>query len=152
MKTIHVRATQATVEGSHSTTAPQNPRRRQNNRATAMPDGLVVHRFGAFEFDAQSRSLSHQQTSVRLSMPQRAILAHLLSHAGAIVPRDALTDAGWPGSAVNDNSLDVAIHRLRFVLGKGGVVIETIYQKGYRFAAAVDRVERQVRGPLDVQI
>src|SRR3954470_482993 len=115
-----------------------------------MPDGLVVHRFGAFEFDPQSRSLSHQQTSVRLSMPQRAILAHLLSHAGAIVPRDALTDAGWPGSAVNGNSLDVAICRLRFVLEKGGVFIETVRSEGYRFVAPVDRVER--RGPLDVQL
>src|SRR3954471_12167116 len=117
-----------------------------------MPDGLVVHRFGAFEFDPQSRSLSHQQTSVRLSMPQGAILAHLLSHAGAIVSREALTHAGWPGSAVNGNSLDVAIHRLRFVLGKGGVFIETVPLEGYRFVAPVDRVERQVRGPLDVQL
>jgi len=56
------------------------PRRRRDSRAAAMPEGLVVYRFGACEFDPESRSLFRADTRVRLSLPQQAILAHLLSH------------------------------------------------------------------------
>jgi DNA-binding winged helix-turn-helix (wHTH) protein len=76
-----------------------------------MPDGLVVYRFGAFEFNPESRSLSRADARVTLPAPQAAILAHLLSHSGAVVPKDKLIDAGWPGLAVAENSLNQAVHR-----------------------------------------
>jgi len=96
-----------------------------------MADRMVVYRFGPFEFDAHSRGLFRERMPLRLSMPQGAILAHLLSHAGTLVPKGTLTEAGWHSLAVSDGSLDVAIHRLRKVLGADRVYIETVPHQGY---------------------
>lgn len=64
-----------------------------------MPDGLVVYRFGAFEFDSESCGLSSraQSRDVTLPAPQAAILAYLLAHAGPPISKDALIQAGLAG-------------------------------------------------------
>jgi non-specific serine/threonine protein kinase len=80
---------------------------------------VVVHRFGPFELDPASRELFRGQKSVRLSSPQSAILTHLVTHAGVVVSKERLIEAGWGGMAVSENSLDQAISRLRKVLGDG---------------------------------
>src|SRR4051794_26299598 len=104
-----------------------------------MPEGLVFYRFGAFEFDPESRSLSRGDARVTLSAPQAAILAHLLSHAGALVTKDALTEAAWPGLAVGEDSLSQVIHRLRKALAGNTTYIETVPHHGYRFVVPVER-------------
>ena len=61
---------------------------------------------------------------------QRALLAELLLHRGAVLPRDHLVDALWdepPSSA--RSSLQVYVHGLRRVLGNDR--IET-HGDGYR--------------------
>ena len=106
---------------------------------------VPVYRFGPFGFDPPSRQLSRNGKPVRLSAPQSAILALLLSKAGTIVRREELLDAGWGRAAINDNSLNQVITRLRQLLSegeKGASWIETIPQEGYRFTAAVQHAAR----------
>ena len=82
-----------------------------------------------------------------LPAPQAAILAHLLSHSGAVVPKDPLIEAGWPGLAIAENSLNQAIHRLRKVLGTDAIYIETVPFHKFRFVAPVERAVREVGRP-----
>ncbi len=118
--------------------------------------GAVVHRFGPFELDPASRQLYCDQKPVRLSSPQSAILTLLVSNAGVTVTREDLINAGWGGAAINDNSLNQAMVRLRQLLsgGQQGVTyIETLPQEGYRFTAAVQKAERSRRNTvLDTEL
>lgn len=111
----------------------------------------VNYRFGRFELDPASGRLFRDQARVRLTGPQLAILAHLVANAGVVVSKDALLDIGWGGLAVAPNSLDQAIHRLRKL--QPAAYIETRHSHGYRFAAVVERVDREIaEGPLDAQL
>jgi DNA-binding winged helix-turn-helix (wHTH) protein len=117
---------------------------------------MIVHRFGPFELDPASRALFREHQRVRLPSPQAAILAHLVTHAGVVISKETLIDAGWEGVAVSDNSLDQAISRLRKLLGDGrkhATYIETIPQQGYRFTARVERSTRDgIDAPLETQL
>ena len=65
------------------------------------------------------------------------MLLALLRHAGEIVTKDELLEAGWPGRVVSENSLAKAISRLRQALGEDGDAIRVVHGYGYRLAAAV---------------
>src|SRR5688572_9445205 len=107
---------------------------------------MVVHRFGPFELDLASGRLFRGDRRVPLSGPQAAILVKLVSHAGEVVPKDALLEAAWGAISVQDNSIDKALSDVRRALGETRIhrtYIETLRHKGYRFAAAVQRTERQ---------
>jgi DNA-binding winged helix-turn-helix (wHTH) protein/Flp pilus assembly protein TadD len=110
-----------------------------------MPSGTVVQCFGPFELDPGSGRLFRGPTRVRLSDPQAAILLRLVAHAGQVVSKASLVEAGWGAVAVGDNSLDQAMSRLRKSLGQtagGACYIETVPNRGYRFAASVERSVR----------
>jgi DNA-binding winged helix-turn-helix (wHTH) protein len=121
-----------------------------------MPSGSSVYRFGPFEFDAPRGRLFWGPTRVPLSDPQAAILVQLVSHAGEVVSKHTLANAAWRDSAVTDNSLDQAISRLRKTLGSGQDgrrYIETVPNRGYRFAAVIERAQRHdPDAPLDAQL
>ena len=55
----------------------------------------------------------------------------LIDRFGAVVSRDALARAGWPGGAPGRNALDVHVLRLRRRLAPIGVRIRTIRSRGY---------------------
>jgi DNA-binding winged helix-turn-helix (wHTH) protein len=110
-----------------------------------MPGGCSVYRFGPFELDAPGGRLFRGAPRVPLPDSHIAILLRLVSDAGAVVSKDTLLDAAWRGTAVTDNSLKKAISRLRMALGDGqdgARYIETIPNRGYRFAATVERTHR----------
>jgi DNA-binding winged helix-turn-helix (wHTH) protein/Flp pilus assembly protein TadD len=114
-------------------------------RADGMRTGTVVQCFGPFELDPASGRLFQGQTRVRLSDPQAAILLRLVAHAGQVVSKEALVEAGWGTVAVGGNSLDQSMSRLRKRLGQttgGACYIETVPNQGYRFAASVERSVR----------
>ena len=121
-----------------------------------MPGGTVVHRFGPFELEPASGRLFRGRTRVPLSDTQAAILVQLVSNVGEVVARDALIQAAWGNTAVTPNSLEQTIRRLRQALNggtNGAVYIETRNSVGYRFAAAVERAERDSPpASLDEQI
>src|SRR6185295_18445052 len=109
-----------------------------------MPGGCSVYRFGPFELDAPRGRLFRGATRVRVRESQFAILLRLVSHAGEIVAKDDLVNSAWR-TAVTDNSLDQAISRLRKILGStadGMQYIETVPNRGYRFAVPDERAQR----------
>src|SRR5262245_3194674 len=109
-----------------------------------MPGGDSVYRFGAFELDAPRRRLF--RGAIRLQLPDShlALLLNLVVHAGEVVSKDALAAAAWPDTAVTDNSVDQAVSRLRKILdGQHRTrYIETVPNRGYRFAGTVERAQR----------
>src|SRR3989442_254060 len=110
-----------------------------------MPSGTVVQCFGPFELDPGSGRLLRGPTRVRLSDPQAAILLRVRAPAGQVVSKASLVEAGWGTVAVGDNSLDQAMSRLRKSLRQtagGACYIETVPNRGYRFAASVERSVR----------
>ena len=121
-----------------------------------MAGGIVVHRFGPFELDRASGRLFRGRRRVALSDTQAAILVQLVSNVGEVVSREALIEAAWGNTAVTENSLRQAIRRLRQALGdgrKGAIYIETLRTRGFRFAAAVARGQREAaRVPLEAQL
>lgn len=121
-----------------------------------MAGGIVVHRFGPFELDPASGRLFRGQQRVPLSDTQSAILVQLVASAGEVVARDALIQTAWGNTAVTENSLGQAIRRLRQALGggpSGALYIETLTNHGYRFAAEVERAERDApAASLEAQI
>jgi Transcriptional regulatory protein, C terminal len=94
-------------------------RRRTDNDAGAVPllDDDGVLRVG-------DRWVSLPPVEARLT---RA----LLERFGAVVSRDALAQAGWPGGSPGRNALDVHVLRLRRRLSPLRLAIRTVRSRGY---------------------
>ena len=76
------------------------------------------------------------------------ILGVFVERAGDLVSKDELIAAVWPGTVVEDSNLTVQISALRRVVDNGrseGSYIQTVAGRGYRFTAAVTRVEANAR-------
>lgn len=69
--------------------------------------------------------------------PVEARLANaMVVRYGAVVGRDALRRATWPGSSPGRNVLDVHVLRLRRRLAPLGLAIRTVRSRGYMLEAA----------------
>lgn len=64
----------------------------------------------------------------------------LLDRLGAVVSRDALAQAGWPGGAPGRNALDVHVLRLRRRIDDLGLRIRTVRSRGYLLELARSEV------------
>jgi len=68
----------------------------------------------------------------------------LIEHHGEVLSKAEIMAAVWPNMAVEDGNLTLQISALRRVLDHGraaGSCIQTVARRGYRFAAAVTRIE-----------
>lgn len=91
--------------------------------------------------DSQSTQNSHDLPSTLISLAKTSgantneisILETLLANEGRIVPREVLLKECWKGRVVTDNSLNVAIKKLRDMLSLHGYkdIITTITKQGY---------------------
>lgn len=105
-----------------------------------MPSGTGLT-FGAFRLDADSGQLYGEGKPVSLTPKAFAVLQHLATRPGRLVPKDELLDAVWPGVFVGDAVLKVSIREIRRALGDDSQAprfIETAHRRGYRFIAAVE--------------
>ena len=98
------------------------------------------YRFGPFRLNTETRVLLRGGDMVPL--PPKAVdtLLVLLLDAGQPVHKDALIQAVWPDTFVEENNLAHHISVLRKALGDGEggkSYIETIPKRGYRFAGDV---------------
>jgi TolB-like protein len=96
----------------------------------------TIHTFGPFRLDADAETLFHGTEPTVLGQRAVALLRVLLERPGEPVSKDALTEAGWPGRAIEDSNLTVQIAALRriFEEGAGGAGwIETLPRRGYRY-------------------
>lgn len=101
-------------------------------------------RFGDFRLYPTEHLLLREQTPLSLAPKAFDILLYLLQNSGHLVKRDALMEAIWPDSFVEETNITVNISLLRKTLGSmpdGQPYIETVPRKGYRFNAAVTEGE-----------
>src|SRR2546430_1489609 len=68
---------------------------------------------------------------VSLPPVEGRLTAALLARFGAVVSREALSQAGWPDGAPGRNALDVHVLRLRRRLAPLSLVIRTVRSRGY---------------------
>lgn len=73
---------------------------------------------------------------VSLPPVDHRLAAVLVERFGAVVSRDALAKAGWPGGSPARNALDVHVLRLRRRLAPVGLVIRTVRSRGYALERA----------------
>ena len=101
----------------------------------------MVLTFGNFEFSRSALRLTRAGKSLRLSGQPLQLLVMLLDEPGRLVTREEIRKKLWPDTTVDfDHSLDVALNRLRAVLGdsaKHAVFVETVPRVGYRFISEV---------------
>ncbi len=101
---------------------------------------VMIYTLGQFRLDTQYNLLFRGSEPVALGRRALALLRALVERPGALVSKDALIDAAWPGQAVEDSNLTVQIASLRRVFGEvsgGDRWIETMHRRGYRFIAPV---------------
>jgi DNA-binding response OmpR family regulator len=72
---------------------------------------------------------------VGLPPVEARLVGALLDRFGAVVSRESLSRAGWPGGAPGRNALDVHVLRLRRRLGPLDLAIRTIRSRGYLLEA-----------------
>jgi non-specific serine/threonine protein kinase len=94
-------------------------------------------RFGAVTLDERRAELRVGGGVVELDRSSYDVLLALLRHAGEVVTKDELLEAGWPGRVVSENSLAKAVSRLRQALAADGVALRSVHGYGYRLAASV---------------
>jgi TolB-like protein/DNA-binding winged helix-turn-helix (wHTH) protein len=105
--------------------------------------------FEAFRLDRSSRGLFRvDQAGIPAPIPigSRALdlLALLVERHGELVSKDAIMDAVWPGTAVEEGNLTVQISALRRILDRNrahGSCIQTVPGRGYRFVAPMTHSE-----------
>jgi class 3 adenylate cyclase/predicted ATPase len=101
---------------------------------------MSIHALGPFRLDTQAYLLLRDSAPVALGRRAIALLRTLVERPGALVSKDELLEAAWPGRAVEESNLPVQIAALRRVLGEapgGDRWIETMPGRGYRFIGPV---------------
>jgi two-component system, OmpR family, response regulator len=68
---------------------------------------------------------------VALPPVEARLAVAMLDRFGAVVSRDTLTRAGWPGGSSSRNALDVHVLRLRRRLAPLHLAIRTVRSRGY---------------------
>ena len=94
--------------------------------------GEELPEFKELILDRQSKTAILRGDAVDLNRQEFDLLAMLLEHRGRQLLRSQLIDEVWGfGDEVNDNTLTVAVKRLRKKLGPYGHFIKTVRGMGY---------------------
>ncbi len=103
-----------------------------------------IFAFENFALDHDDRRLRRAGEPVELSSRYFDALALLLSEQGKLVSKDRFMEEVWRGVPVTDEALTQCIKTLRRQLGDDALsprFIETVPKHGYRFIAAVERID-----------
>jgi TolB-like protein/DNA-binding winged helix-turn-helix (wHTH) protein/Flp pilus assembly protein TadD len=119
------------------------------NESMDGPGSANVVLFEAFRLDLPGGGLfrlDHAGTTTPVSISSRALdlLGLLVARQGQLVSKDAIMEAVWPGTVVEEGNLTVQISALRRILDENrneGSCIQTVPGRGYRFIAPVTRGE-----------
>ena len=118
-----------------------------------MVDDVMIYALGPFRLDTRDNLLFRGSEPLALGRRALALLRALVERPGALVSKDALIEAAWPGQAVEESNLTVQIASLRKVLGEvpgGDRWIETMPRRGYRFIAPVVAADADAIAPATV--
>ena len=105
-------------------------------------------RFGPFQIDPRTWSLSRDGDAVDLSPRLVEILTAIIEKNGEIVTKDELLDRFWPGVNISENTLTRAIADIRKALGEQASepqYIQTLARRGFRFMSGSRRSTSRVR-------
>src|ERR1700692_2098621 len=91
--------------------------------------------FGSFRLELDTDTLFGDSGRVTLGSRGGALLRVLLEAEGAVVSKDTLIDAAWPGLAIEESNLTVQIAAVRRAIGDHWIA--TVSRRGYRFIGAV---------------
>jgi predicted ATPase/DNA-binding winged helix-turn-helix (wHTH) protein len=91
--------------------------------------------FGRFSLLTHSRELLADGAPVPLGSRAIDVLFALIEAPGLLVTKDELLSRVWPGTYVEENSLQFQISTLRKALGEDRDFIRTVSGRGYRFVA-----------------
>jgi DNA-binding winged helix-turn-helix (wHTH) protein/TolB-like protein/Tfp pilus assembly protein PilF len=111
------------------------------------------YEFGQFRLDADTHRLLRDGEAVPLSPKAIEALLALVRNPGKLLEREALMQAVWADTFVEDANLTVAISHLRKALGQNGETgeyIETVPRIGYRFVVDVREIVEEL-APLIVE-
>lgn len=100
--------------------------------------------FSPFVIDRRGGRLTRGGETVPLRPKTWAVLLHLATHPGALVTKEDLLDAVWPGVAVTPDTLTKSIGELRVALGddsRNPRFLETVHRRGFRFLAKTRTVD-----------
>src|SRR5262249_41795869 len=100
--------------------------------------------FGRYRLKTAERVLLREGELVPLTPKVFEILTVLVEQGGQLVEKDDLMKRVWPDTFVEEGNLTQNISLLRKALGESSgsqQFIETIPRRGYRFVAAVSRLE-----------
>lgn len=102
---------------------------------------MDAYRFDRFTLDAaRGVLLGADGVEVALRPKLLALLLHLVERAGAVVARDELLAAVWPGLHVSDDSVAQCVKDIRRALSDGdGRLLRTLPRRGYLLAAPMSR-------------
>ena len=109
-------------------------------------------RFGLFDFDPATGTLSREGLPVRLQPQPARVLALLVERAGVIVSREELRQRVWGSDTFVDfeRGLNFCIAQIRSALADTAGApryIETLPRRGYRFIAPVHVLDDQADPP-----
>jgi DNA-binding winged helix-turn-helix (wHTH) protein len=108
--------------------------------------------FEGFTLDPHDRRLCREGAPVELNARYLDALALLVGEGGRLVSKERFMAEVWRGVPVTDEALTQCIKTLRRQLGDDAGrprFIETVPKHGYRFIAAVDRIEDAEALPPD---
>lgn len=117
-----------------------------------MSSGMsTLVRFGDFELDWETRSLSRAGQPISLSPRTFDLLAYLVQNPQRLVTREELLNALWPDSYVEESNLSQHIFLLRKALHESretARLVRTIPGQGYEFMARVEALDIPEPAPL----
>ena len=107
-----------------------------------------VYEFGGFRLEVRERRLRRGTSPVHLAPKAYDLLVTLVRRSGRLVTKCELLERVWPGVFVEEGNLTVHVSSLRKRLGdvtQSPAYIETVSRAGYRFIAAVTRLEGDIQ-------
>ena len=105
-----------------------------------------TYEFGEFRLDLDGKRVLRYGQTVSLQPKVFDMLVFFVENHGALVTRDALMNAVWKDTFVEESNLRFCLHALRKALGKnadGKDFVETIPKRGYRFTAEVSETSSE---------
>lgn len=114
-------------------------------------NGRTKIRIGAWTASPALNLLECGERSVKVERRTMDVLVYLAERAGDVVSVEDLLGSVWKGVVVGDGSVYLAIKQLRQALtipGDNTAYIETIPTRGYRLAAAVERLAAATAEPV----
>jgi DNA-binding winged helix-turn-helix (wHTH) protein len=106
----------------------------------------LVYLFDAYELDEENLSLSREGRRLPLEPRALGVLLVLVRNSRQLLKKEAILEAVWKNTIVEESSLSRAVALLRKQLGddaRNPRFIETVPTLGYRFIAAVDTRARK---------